>query len=227
MYYGNDPFFVLIIIALGLSLLAQWRVHSTYKRFAQVSAARGLPAEEVARQILSHYGINIPINQIAGTLTDHYDPRRKTLGLSQGVYGSCSIAAYGIAAHEAGHAIQHAKLYSPLTLRNFIYPVSAFGSNLGPWLFIIGMFLSLPFLRDLGIAFFACAVLFSIITLPVEFDASRRALAALRSNAYLSRQELAGAQSVLGAAALTYVAATLMAVLQFMRLLAMRNSRRN
>ena len=228
MYYlNNDPFFILIIIALGLSLLAQWRVKSTYNRFAKVAAARGLPAEEVARQILSHYGVNIPINQVPGNLTDHYDPRKKVLALSQGVYGSRSIAAYGIAAHEAGHAIQHAKFYSPLMFRNWFYPAAALGSNLGPWLFIAGIFLTLPFLIDLGIVFFACAVLFSIVTLPVEFDASRRAMAALRTNAYLSGQELQGAQKVLSAAALTYVAATLMAILQFVRLLAMRNSRRN
>ena len=222
----NDPFFILIIIALGLSLLAQWKVHSAYNRFAKVAAARGLPAEEVARQILSHYRVNIPINPVAGKLTDHYDPRSKTLALSQGVYGSCSIAAYGIAAHEAGHAIQHAKAYSPLMFRNWFYPVSALGSNLGPWLFMAGIIFSFQQLIDLGIIFFACAVLFSIVTLPVEFDASRRAMAALRTNAYLSGQELKGAQSVLSAAALTYVAATVMAVLQFLRLLAMRNARR-
>ncbi|GBR76223.1 neutral zinc metallopeptidase family protein [Candidatus Termititenax persephonae] len=226
LYYGSDPFFILIIITLGLSLLAQWKVQSTYNHFAKVAAGRGLPAEEVARQILSHYGVNIPINQIGGNLTDHYDPRRKTLALSQGVYGSRSIAAYGIAAHEAGHAIQHALGYSPLRFRNWFYPAAAFGSNLGPWLFIIGLFMGLPYLTDAGIIFFAFAVIFSMVTLPVEFNASGRAIAALRSNAYLSSQELQGAQKVLSAAALTYVAATLMAVLQFARLLFLRNERR-
>ncbi|MDR2429111.1 MAG: zinc metallopeptidase [Candidatus Margulisbacteria bacterium] len=226
-YFGNDPFFLLIIVTLGLSLLAQWKVQSTYARYAKVAAARGLAAEEVARQILSHYGVSIPIQQVAGNLTDHYDPRRKTLNLSSGVYGSRSIAAYGIAAHEAGHAIQHAKAYSPLMFRNWFYPVAALGSNLGPWLFIIGIFAGVAQLIDLGIIFFAAAVIFSIVTLPVEFDASRRAISALRSDAYLSTTELRGAKNVLDAAALTYVAATLMAVLQFVRLLFLRNSRRN
>jgi Zn-dependent membrane protease YugP len=226
-YYGNDPFFILIIITLGLSLLAQWKVNSTYKRYAQVAAARGLTAEQVAGQILSHYGVNIPINPVGGNLTDHYDPKKRTLNLSQGVYGSQSIAAYGIAAHEAGHAIQHAKAYSPLLFRNWFYPAAALGSNLGPWLFIIGLFVALPLLIDAGIVFFAFAVIFSVVTLPVEFDASRRAIAALRSDAYLSTQELSGAKKVLDAAALTYVAATLMAVLQFARFLFLRNSRRN
>jgi Zn-dependent membrane protease YugP len=226
-YLGNDPFFLLIILTLGLSLLAQWKVHSTYTRYSKVAAGRGLTAEEVAGQILSHYGVNIPINSVAGNLTDHYDPRHKTLNLSSGVYGSRSIAAYGIAAHEAGHAIQHAKAYSPLMFRNWFYPAEAFGSNLGPWLFIIGIFAGIAQLIDLGIIFFAAAVIFSIVTLPVEFDASRRAIAALRSDAYLSTQELRGAKNVLDAAALTYVAATLMAILQFARLLFMRNSRRD
>jgi Zn-dependent membrane protease YugP len=225
-YFGSDPFFLLIIITLGLSLLAQWKVHSTYTRYAKVAAARGLPAEEVAKQILSHYGVNIPIQAVAGNLTDHYDPRRRTLNLSSGVYGSRSIAAYGIAAHEAGHAIQHAKAYSPLLFRNWFYPAAALGSNLGPWFFIIGLFVGLTQLVDLGIIFFAAAVVFSIVTLPVEFDASRRAIAALRSEAYLSTTELHGAKNVLDAAALTYVAATLMAVLQFARLLFIRNNRR-
>ena len=226
-YFGSDPFFLLIIVTLGLSLLAQWKVQSTYAHYARVDAARGLTAEEVARQILSHYGVSIPIQAVAGNLTDHYDPRRKTLNLSSGVYGARSIAAYGIAAHEAGHAIQHAKAYSPLMFRNWFYPAAALGSNLGPWLFIIGIFVGATQLIDLGIIFFAAAVIFSIVTLPVEFDASRRAIAALRSDAYLSTTELRGAKNVLDAAALTYVAATLMAVLQFARLLFLRNSRRN
>ena len=226
-YFGSDPFFLLIIVTLWLSLLAQWKVQSTYARYARVDAARGLTAEEVARQILSHYGVSIPIQAVAGNLTDHYDPRRKTRNLSSGVYGARSIAAYGIAAHEAGHAIQHAKTYSPLMFRNWFYPAAALGSNLGPWLFIIGIFVGAAQLIDLGIIFFAAAVIFSIVTLPVEFDASRRAIAALRSDAYLSTAELRGAKNVLDAAALTYVAATLMAVLQFARLLFLRNSRRN
>ncbi|MDR1452497.1 MAG: zinc metallopeptidase [Candidatus Margulisbacteria bacterium] len=226
-YFGSDPFFFLIIVTLGLSLLAQWKVQSTYARYAKVAAGRGLTAEEVAGQILSHYGVNIPIQAVAGNLTDHYDPKKRTLNLSSGVYGARSIAAYGIAAHEAGHAIQHAKTYSPLMFRNWFYPAAALGSNLGPWLFIIGLFVGVAQLVDLGIVFFAAAVIFSIVTLPVEFDASRRAIAALRSEAYLSATELRGAKNVLDAAALTYVAATLMAVLQFARLLFMRNNRRN
>ncbi|MDR2430791.1 MAG: zinc metallopeptidase [Candidatus Margulisbacteria bacterium] len=216
-----------VLAVFALSLLAQWLVGSTYRRYAKIAARKGLPAEEIAAEIMAYYGVHIPVKQIAGELTDNYDPRAKQLNLSQGVYGSSSIAAYGIAAHEAGHAIQHAKSFMPLLWRNSIFPAANFGSNLGPWLFIAGLFFGITPLIDLGLIFFAFAVAFSFITLPVELDASRRAVAALKNRRLLAATELPGAQKVLGAAALTYLAATLMAVLQMLRFIALRNSRRN
>lgn len=218
--------YLAVFVVFGLSLLAQWVVKATYNRYSKVQAKKGLTADEVAGQIMAYHGVHIPIERVAGTLTDHYDPRKKALGLSQGVYGSTSIAAYGIAAHEAGHAIQHAKAFMPLTLRNGIFPAANFGSNFGPWLFIAGFLFGFPPLVDIGLIFFGFAVLFSVITLPVELDASRRAVAALSGQKMLSTPELSGAKKVLSAAALTYVAATAMAILQMLRFLAMRNSRR-
>jgi len=223
---NENVLWLAILVVLGLSLLAQWLVHSTYNRYAKIQAKKGLSAEEAAKQILAYYGVHIPIKPVAGTLTDHYDPRNKTLALSQGVYGSSSIAAYGIAAHEAGHAIQHAKAFTPLMLRNSIFPAANFGSNFGPWLFIAGLFFAYEPLLTIGLIFFGFSVFFSVITLPVEFDASRRAIEALSGQRLLSATELSGAKKVLTAAALTYVAAAAMAVLQMLRFLAMRNSRR-
>ena len=215
-----------VLVVLGLSFLAQWLVKSTYKKYSKVQAQKGLSAEEVAEQILAYHGVHIPIQRVAGELTDHYDPRKKILALSQGVHGSASIAAYGIAAHEAGHAIQHAKAFAPLSLRNAIFPAANFGSNFGPWLFIAGLFLQIEPLLNIGIIFFGFAMIFSVITLPVELDASRRAIEALSGRKLLTAQELPGAKKVLSAAALTYLAATLMAIIQMLRFLAMRNSRR-
>lgn len=215
-----------IFFALGFSFWAQWKVKSTYERYAKVNAKAGLSGAEVAEKILNRQGIgSVPVRETPGELTDHYDPLKKTLNLSSDIYRSGSIAAYGIAAHEAGHAIQHNKAYWPLAFRNSFFPAANIGSNFAVPLFIAGMFFSLPFLMDLGIIFFAFAVVFSFVTLPVEFDASKRAIGLLQQDKFLSTAELKGAQEVLSAAALTYVAATAMAVLQLLRLLAMRNSR--
>lgn len=215
-----------IFFALGFSFWAQWKVKSTYERYAKVNAKAGLSGAEVAEKILNRQGIgSVPVRETPGELTDHYDPLKKTLNLSSDIYRSGSIAAYGIAAHEAGHAIQHNKAYWPLAFRNSFFPAANIGSNFAVPLFIAGMFFSLPFLMDIGIIFFAFAVVFSFVTLPVEFDASKRAIGLLQQDKFLSTAELKGAQEVLSAAALTYVAATAMAVLQLLRLLAMRNSR--
>lgn len=226
MYLYNDSFMLPIFLALGFSFWAQWKVKSTYERYAKVNAKAGISGAEVAEKILNRQGIgSVPVRETPGELTDHYDPLKKTLNLSSAIYRSGSIAAYGIAAHEAGHAIQHNKAYWPLAFRNSFFPAANLGSNFAVPLFIAGMFFSLPFLMDLGIIFFAFAVVFSFVTLPVEFDASNRAITLLRQDKFLSTAELKGAQEVLSAAALTYVAATAMAVLQLLRLLAMRNSR--
>jgi Zn-dependent membrane protease YugP len=224
--YFNDPLMPLIFIALAFSFWAQWKVKATYERYAKIEATQGMTAADVARAILDAANVvDVKIERIAGELSDNYDSRTNVLHLSTGVHDSSSIAAYGIAAHEAGHAIQHAKAFKPLKFRNGIYPVASLGSNLAIPMFFVGVLFSFPSLMDLGIICFSLAVVFSVITLPVEFDASKRALVLLKSNGMLTTQELSGAKSVLSAAALTYLAATLMAVLQLLRLFFLRNSR--
>lgn len=220
----------LLIPPLILALYAQARVKSTYSRYSQVGAASHLTAAQVARQILDTRGAqNVAVEKIPGQLSDNYDPRKKVLRLSEGVYDSSSLAALGIAAHEAGHAIQHHDGYSPLAIRNAIYPVASLGSTLAFPLFFIGFIFSQKHgpsvLMDLGILLFAGAVLFSVVTLPVEFNASRRALVVLEERGYLNQVEMVGARKVLSAAALTYVAATAMAVMQLVRMLLIRDSR--
>lgn len=231
---------VLIIPAFLLSLYAQFRVKSTYHKWAQVGSRRGLTGAQVAALILRDSGIQhvddargidgpaCSIEAYPGQLTDHYDPRTRTLRLSEPVYNGRDLAALGVAAHEVGHAIQHARRYYPLVLRQSMYPLSSIGSNLGMMLFFAGFFFtSFPQLMTIGIALFSLAVFFTLVTLPVEFDASRRALVALEGGGYLERDEIVGARKVLNAAALTYVAAALMAVLELLRLIIIANSRRD
>jgi Zn-dependent membrane protease YugP len=225
-----DYTWLLLIPPLILALYAQAKVRSTYSRYSRVGAASRLTAAQVARQILDTRGAqDVTIEKIPGQLSDHYDPRKKTLRLSEGVYGSTSLAALGIAAHEAGHAVQHHDHYSPLTIRNAFYPVASLGSTLAFPLFFLGFIFSQKsgpsVLMDLGIILFSAAVLFSVITLPVEFNASKRALAVLQERGYLNGAEMTGARKVLSAAALTYVAATAMAVMQLVRMLILRDSR--
>jgi Zn-dependent membrane protease YugP len=178
--------------------------------------------------LLDRFGLNaVPVQRVGGALTDHYDPRGRTLSLSDSVYGNDSIAAIGVAAHEVGHAIQHSEGYAPLALRNTIVPVVNFGSTLAMPLFFIGLLFRGPVLMDVGILLFLGVIVFHLVTLPVEYNASSRAVALLSQTGALSGDELQGARSVLSAAAWTYVAATLMAVLQLVRLLALRGSRRD
>jgi hypothetical protein len=229
MFFWDYTWF-LVIPPLILALYAQARVKSTYSKYSRVTAASRLSAAEVARQILDTRGAqDVKIEKIPGQLSDNYDPRRKVLRLSEGVYDSNSLAALGVAAHEAGHAIQHHNGYAPLAIRNAIYPVANIGSTLAFPLFFVGFLLSQKrgpsILMDLGILLFAGAVVFSIVTLPVEFNASRQALVVLEERAYLSKTEMVGARKVLSAAALTYVAATAMAIMQLVRLILIRDSR--
>jgi Zn-dependent membrane protease YugP len=202
-------------------MIAQARVRNTYSKFSQVRVRSGMTGAEMARRILDANGLtDVPIERIGGTLSDHYDPRTRVLRLSQDVHDSASVAAVGVAAHEAGHAIQHARSYVPLSVRNAIYPVASFGSNLGPILVIAGfIFGMIQPLITVGILLFAAAVVFSIITLPVEFNASRRAVRILSEGGSLSSEEVGGAKSVLSAAALTYVASALASVLTLLRLI--------
>ena len=222
-----DPLYMLFVgPALLLALWAQSKVSSAYETYARVRAANGLTGAEVARQMLRLAGIDdVRVEPIGGRLTDHYDPRSKVVRLSEGVYYGSTVAAQGIAAHEVGHAIQHATGYVWLGLRNAIIPVTQFGSQLAFPLFFLGLIMQLDPLINLGILLFSLAVLFQVITLPVEFNASSRALATLAGGGYLRGEEVQGARAVLQAAALTYVAAMVMAVMQLLYLLALRGRR--
>jgi uncharacterized protein len=227
--FFRDPTFILIIPALILAFYAQSRVKRAYKTYSQVFASSRLTGAEAAYQILQTAGAgDVTIEKQPGELTDHYDPRKKVLRLSQGVHDSPSIAALGIAAHEAGHAIQHHDHYQPMALRSLIYPVASLGSTLAFPLFFAGFLFSKhgpSILMDIGILLFTGAVAFSVVTLPVEFNASKRALVLLEERRFLTPDEMVGARKVLSAAALTYVASTAMAAVQLLRMFLLRSSR--
>ena len=227
MYYPFfDPTMILVLPALLLSLWAQFRVKSTFDRFSRVRSSKGVTGAQVARMLLDRFGLSsVPVDRVAGALTDHYNPRDRTLHLSDSVYSSSSIAAIGVAAHEVGHAIQHSEGYAPLMFRNRIAPAVGLVSNMAIPLFFIGFLMRGQFLMNLGIVLFLGAIVFHLVTLPVEYNASSRAISILNGTGALSPDELKGARSVLNAAAWTYVAAALMAVLQLVRLLILRNSR--
>ncbi|MDD8030729.1 MAG: zinc metallopeptidase [Acidobacteriota bacterium] len=227
MFFYDFTFWMLIPVLI-FSIYAQSKVKSTFTRFSKVISSSRITAAEAAAEILKYSPArDVQIGRVSGNLTDHYDPRKKILRLSESVYDSPSIAALGVAAHEAGHAIQHAQGYAFLALRNLIYPVASFGSNLAFPLFFVGLIFGsgARILMDIGIFLFSAAVLFSVITLPVEFNASRRALGILRERGFLNNQELIGAKKVLSAAAMTYVASTAMAAIQLFRMILLRNSR--
>lgn len=220
-YYGFDPLYFLILISVVIAMVAQYKVKSTYSKYSRVRSDLGLTGAQAAQKILNRNGIyDVSIQHIAGDLTDNYNPRNKVLSLSDAVYNSTSIAAIGVAAHECGHAIQHDVGYAPLLIRNTIAPVVNIASSLS-WIFIAaGLFFGMsPTLIDVGIIMFSLAVLFELITLPVEFNASGRALTILSDSGMLYPDETAGAKKVLSAAAMTYVASALTAVLQLLRLI--------
>jgi len=223
-----DPTYILLIPALILAFYAQAKVQSAYKKYSQIRNARGMTGYQAALELLRINGLtDVDVEEVSGTLSDHYDPRTKKVRLSSGNYRSDSLAAVSIAAHEVGHAIQHAKRYVPLQLRASILPVTSLGSWLAFPLFLIGFFLRTPFLMDLGILFFSGVVVFHLVTLPVEFNASNRALVQLNEHGFLTQTEVTGAKKVLNAAALTYVAATAMAAMQLIRLIILRNYSEN
>jgi len=228
MFFWDATIF-LIIPPFLLALYAQYKVKSTFQNFSKKRSHSRISGAEVAKEILNRSGIrDVSIEKVSGKLSDHYDPRSKTLRLSENVHSSDSIAALGVAAHETGHALQHHQGYVPLSLRNLIYPVANFGSTLAFPLFFVGFIFSAEgpsILMDLGILLFTVAVAFSVLTLPVEFNASKRALVFLREGTYLNQEETRGARKVLSAAALTYVASTAMAVMQLLRLLILRDRR--
>lgn len=223
-----DYTYILVIIGAVLCMIASANVNGTYKRYTGVYNSRGFRAEDVAGMILRNAGINdVRIERISGNLTDHYSPREKVLRLSDTVYGSSSVAAIGVAAHECGHAIQHHKGYVPITIRNAIVPVVNFGSNAAWPVLVLGAIINSGMLVNIGIILFSFAVLFQIITLPVEFNASGRALKILNEQRILQGDELRGARKVLGAAAMTYVASMVAILLQLLRLILIfgRNNR--
>ena len=233
-YYGRGGFggfyfdwtYLLAILGLALTLIASARVKGTYAQYNKVRSMSGLSGAEAARRILDSQGLgNIAIEHVEGDLTDHYDPRTKTLRLSSSTYGSESIAAVCVAAHECGHAVQDKVSYRPLVLRSSLVPAAQIGSNLSWPIFIAGLIFSLRPLMGIGIILFSLAVLFQLITLPVEFDASSRALKILGTERVLTEEELRGGRKVLNAAAMTYVAALAASALQLLRLIILARGR--
>ena len=226
MGFGFDSSMLILIPAILLSMWAQSQVSSAFSKYSKVRAQGGVTADQVARMLLTRFGLgSMPINRIAGELTDNYNPSNRTLNLSESVYNNPSIASIGVAAHEVGHAIQHSQLYAPLMFRNSIVPVVNIASQASMPLFIIGLAVGNSMLLNLGIILFTGSIIFHLVTLPVELDASSRALKLLQQTGTLTNDELAGARKVLNAAALAYVAAALMSILQLVRLLMIKNSR--
>lgn len=225
MFY-YDATYGLVIIGFVLCLMAQHNVKSTFEKYSKVLSQKRVSSEEVARIILQNAGItDVSVRTITGNLTDHYDPRSKTVNLSENVYGSTSVAAIGVAAHECGHAIQHSRSYIPLIIRDAIVPVVNFSSKIYMPIIILGLIFSITSLLTVGIVVFSAIVIFQIVTLPVEINASNRAIAILGDSNILQGDDLTGAKKVLQAAALTYIAATVSSILQLLRLVLLRNRR--
>lgn len=236
MYYGGygmyngfySASYLLVIVGAVLCLLASARVKSTYRKYAQVRSASGMTGAQAAEMILRRNGVlGVTVQHVAGELTDHYDPARGVVNLSDATYNSTSVAAIGVAAHECGHVMQHETGYLPLKIRTALVPVANIGSNIGIWIVMLGVILGLnDTLAMIGVYLFSFGVLFQLVTLPVEFDASRRALAMLQDYGMLGQTELQGSRSVLSAAAMTYVASAAASVLQLLRLLMIVNNGR-
>jgi Zn-dependent membrane protease YugP len=222
-----DPTFIVLIPAVLLALYAQYRVKSAYAQYSQVPVSSGWTGAQAAEEILRRNGLsNVTVDRTEGVLSDHYDPRTRALSLSADVYSGASVAAVGVAAHETGHAIQHARGYAPLALRSAMVPTVNFGSWLAWPIFILGFLFHSGGMIQLGILVFSAVVAFTVVTLPVEFDASSRAMRVLRDERMITPDELRGVRAVLTAAALTYVAAAAMSVLQLLRMLMLANMRR-
>lgn len=225
-WYYDSYYLLLVIPAMLLAMWAQMRVSGTFKRYSQVKNARGYTGARAAREILDRNGLqHVQVQQVRGNLTDHFDPRTNVVSLSDSVYGSTSVAAVGVAAHEVGHAVQHATGYGPIKLRAAVIPVTNIGSKLAIPLVLLGFFMQAQPLVNLGILLFSTMVVFQLVTLPVEFNASSRALATLEGTDMLGTDEVKGAKKVLNAAALTYVAALIVAIAQLLRLLLLANRR--
>jgi len=230
MFYFNPIYFLFALPALTLGLYAQFKVRSAYEKYQRVRNASNMGGFEAAQRLLSISGLqNVGIQETRGTLSDHYDPRNRTLYLSSGVGRSPSVASLGIVAHEVGHAVQHAQNYGPMRLRSAIVPVVQIGSWLGPIIFLAGFLLQIPNMPLIGLVLFSSTLVFAVVTLPVELDASKRAVALLKDGRMISATEEQGVRSVLSAAALTYVAAVVQAlstILYYLFLLSGSRSRR-
>lgn len=228
-FFFYDYYYIILVIpAMILAVIAQVKVKSTYSKFSKLTNTRGVTGAYAAQAVLTHYGItDVRIEQVAGSLTDHYDPKTKVIRLSEGVYNKSTIAAIGIACHEAGHAAQHAQNYAPIKIRNSLVPVCNIGSSLGIPLAILGYFLGFEPLISIGLILYAAIAVFHTVTLPVEFNASRRAIKVIDETGLLYDDEISGAKKVLFAAAMTYVASMLVAVANLLRLVLRFNNRRN
>ena len=222
-YYYWDPTYILVVIGAVICMIASARVKGTFNKYSQLRSMSGMNGAQVAQRVLQAAGIyDVQVRHVSGSLTDHYDPRTKTVNLSDPVYNATSVAALGVAAHECGHAIQHAKNYAPLSIRSALVPIANFGSMLAWPVILIGLLFntrSSGLIIDIGILLFSAAVLFQLVTLPVEFDASRRALVMLRTQGILADDELKYTRRVLKSAALTYVAGAASAILQLLRII--------
>ena len=229
-YYfaSNYYYFILVLPMVVFSFIASAKVNSAFNKYSKIASMRGITGAQAANEILRFYGINnVAIEHVSGKLTDHYDPKANVIRLSDKVYNSTSVAAIGVACHEAGHAAQYAEGYFPVKLRSVIYPACSIGSKLGFPLAIAGLIFSFDFLVTLGIAFFGLAVFFQIVTLHVEFNASRRAVSVIDGTGILGTEELRGVKKVLTAAALTYVASLAVSLANLLRLVLLTNRRRN
>ncbi len=226
-YYGLDYLYlVLVLPAIIFMLFTQMKVKTTFSKYSHHPC--NLNGADAARRVLEANGVfGVKIERVSGNLTDHYDPKTNVIRLSDSVYNSFTVAAVGVAAHEAGHAVQYAKAYGPIKMRTVIYPICNIGSRLAMPLVLLGFLFNFYYLIDIGIIFFALALLFQLITLPVEFNASKRAIIAIRSNGILEPQAVGGAKKVLTAAAMTYIASFLVSLAQLLRLLAIANRRRD
>ena len=231
MYLGYmylDPLYIILVIpAVIIAAIAQANVSGTFSKYSKVRTARGYTGAEAARAILDANGLyNVRVERVAGNLSDHFDPRQNVIRLSQGDYDNATVAAVGVAAHESGHAVQYATGYAPIKLRNAIVPITQFGSSLSIPVLLLGFFMGLQPLVYAGIILFSAMVVFQLVTLPVEFNASSRALAIIEEQELLGSEELRGAKKVLGAAALTYVAALLVSLMQLLRIILRFGGRR-
>lgn len=226
-FYGIDIYYIILILpAFILSLFAQIKVSTTFSKYSKTINMSGLTGASAAEKVLHTHGVyNVKIERVGGNLTDHFDPRTNVIRLSESVYDSPSVAAIGVAAHEAGHAVQYAQSYAPIKLRNSILPVVNFGSSFSFIAILLGIIMANDILIYIGIALFSFSTLFQLLTLPVELDASKRAMQTIRGQSLLSDHEASGARKVLTAAAMTYVAAVIMSLAQLLRLLLLARRR--